>query len=180
MVAPVVHIGGWPGSGKRTIGRVVADTLRGRLIDNHIMLDAARAIYDRGMPGSAELREEVRAVVMSHAEKLPGDVPIILTDALADEPAARPLFEPTVKLAEKRSADLVTFVLDLSPEENLRRLQAPERSGAAKLKDPNVLSDIRRKDRLFCPDGCTMLDVTDLTPKQAAQAICDNIGAQLA
>jgi len=173
--APVIHIGGWPGAGKRTIGRLVADRLKGRCIDNHIMLDAARAIYPRGTDGSSVLREEVRAVVLRHAAALPRDVPIVFTDALADEPEAQPLFQPTVDIAETRKAPLHCFVLDLSLDENLRRLTDPARTGAAKLKDPEVLKSIRAKDRLFVPDGATQLDVSSLSADTAAQAICDRV-----
>lgn len=69
--APLIHIGGWPGAGKRTIGRIVADYSGGRLIDNHLMLDAAGAIYDRGVPGWSVLREEVREAVFAHAQACP-------------------------------------------------------------------------------------------------------------
>ena len=101
-VAPVIHIGGWPGVGKRTIGQIVADRLQGRLIHNHLMLDAARAIYERGTEGSARLREDIRTVIMDHARKLPADTAIVLTDALAEEAAARPLIQPTLDLAQAR------------------------------------------------------------------------------
>ena len=174
--APVIHIGGWPGAGKRTIGRLVAERLTGRCIDNHIMLDAARAIYPRGTAGSSALREEVRAVVLRHAEALPRDVPLIFTDALADEPEARPLFQPTVDIAEARQAPLHCFVLDLSIEENVRRLTDPSRTGAAKLKDPEILKSIRAKDRLFVPKDAVVLDISNLSADGAAQAIYEHVG----
>ena len=180
MVAPVIHIGGWPGAGKRTIGRHLAARLNARLIDNHIMLDAARAIYDRGSPGAAELREEVREVILTHAHTLSDDVPVIFTDALADEPEARVLFAPTLAFAQKRGAPLVCFVLDLSVGENLTRLQTPDRSGAAKLKDPEILQQIRAEHRLFKPDGAIELDVTDLSPAESAELMIDKMKVRLA
>ena len=85
-VAPVIHIGGWPGVGKMTVGRIVADKLGGRLIHNHLMLDAARALYARNTQESVEMREEVRELILSHARRLPKEIPIVFTDALADEP----------------------------------------------------------------------------------------------
>ncbi|MEM6308724.1 MAG: nucleoside kinase [Pseudomonadota bacterium] len=180
MVAPVVHIGGWPGAGKRAIGRRLAELTNGRLIDNHVMLDAARAIYDRGSPGAADLREQVRDVILSHAKNLPGETTIILTDALADEPEARPLFAPTVTLAQARGAPLLSFILDLSVDENLTRLQSPERSGAAKLKDPDILRSIRAEQTLFVPEGAVTLDVTDLSVDASAQILLAKIGLMCA
>lgn len=39
----VVHLNGWPGVGKLTIGRALAERLNARLIDNHLLHDAAIA-----------------------------------------------------------------------------------------------------------------------------------------
>lgn len=170
--APVIHIGGWPGAGKKTIGRIVTDRLHGRLVHNHLMLDAARAIYARDTPESVAMREEVRRLILEHARRLPARVPIVLTDALAEEPAARPLFEPTVQLARDRRAPLHVFVLDLDTDENCQRLVAPTRSGSAKLVDKDVLRHIRATSTLFVPQRATVLDVTALSAQEAADAVC--------
>ncbi|WP_208353615.1 hypothetical protein [Pseudaestuariivita rosea] len=145
------------------------------MIDNHLMLDAARAIYERGTQGSIKLREEVRNIILTHARQLPPDVPIILTDALANEAEARPLFEPTVRLAKDRDARLFPFLLELSTDENQRRLTDPARAGGAKLMDVDVLQTLRRNERLFCPDGAVLMDVTDMTAQQAADFICSYV-----
>jgi hypothetical protein len=170
--APVIHIGGWPGIRKMTIGRILADALGGRLIHNHLMLDAARAIYARDTSGSIAMREEVRALILSHARRLRGDVPIVLTDALADEPASISLFQPTLDLARDRNAPLHLFVLDASIEENRRRLRDPSRSGGDKLMDTEVLLAIRRRQRLFIPEASIVMDVSDMTAQAAADEIC--------
>lgn len=175
-VAPIIHIGGWPGAGKKTIGRIVADQMNGRLIHNHIMLDAARAIYARDTPESVAMREEVRDLILVHARRLPTDVPIVLTDALADEPAATPLFQPTLDLAQDRGAPLCLFVLDLSVEENQRRLSDPSRTGSDKLMDTEVLESLRARNTLFVPDEAVVLNVTDLSAQRAADEICAHSG----
>ncbi|MEM6758350.1 MAG: nucleoside kinase [Pseudomonadota bacterium] len=168
-VAPIIHIGGWPGAGKQAVGRIVADRIGGRLIHNHLMLDAARALYARDTPESKALREEVRGVILAHARALPPEIPIVLTDALSagNADAAR-LFQPTLDLARDRGAPLVCFVLELSVEENVARLTEPARFGGAKLTDVDILLSLRERETLFLPDGAHVLDVTDLTPEQAA------------
>ena len=174
-VAPVIHIGGWPGAGKRTIGRLVADKLGGRLIHNHLMLDAARALYARDTPQSIAMREEVRTLILAHARRLPESVPIVLTDALADEPAAIPLFQPTLDLAQDRHAPLHLFVLDLSVDENERRLTDRSRLDSAKLTDVEVLRSLRTNDRLFIKDEAHVIDVTTLSAVAAADVICAHV-----
>ncbi len=173
--APVIHIGGWPGVGKMTIGRIVAETLGGRLIHNHLMLDATRAIYARDAQESVEMREEVREPILTHARRLPKDVPIVFTDALADEPAAVPLFQPKLDFAKDRNAPLRLFVLDASIEENQRRLQDPARFGGAKLTDSDVLKTIRGSNKLFVPEGTVVIDVTHMTAETAAAAIVQRL-----
>ncbi|WP_170463957.1 AAA family ATPase [Ruegeria arenilitoris] len=173
--APVIHIGGWPGVGKMTIGRIVAEKLGGRLIHNHLMLDAARAIYARNTPESVEMRGDVRNAILSHARRLPKEVPIVFTDALADEPAAVPLFQPTLDFAKSRNAQLHLFVLDASVQENQRRLREPGRIGGSKLTDPDVLAAIRSSEELFVPETAIVLDVTDLTAEAAAAVICQHV-----
>ncbi|GGX57588.1 hypothetical protein GCM10007385_28120 [Tateyamaria omphalii] len=174
-VAPVIHIGGWPGAGKKAIGQRVANRLGGRLIHNHLMLDAARALYARDTLESIAMREEVRSLILDHARRLPNDVPIVLTDALADEPAAKPLFQPTLDLARDRNAPLHLFVLDLSIDENQRRLSDPSRAGGDKLTDGDVLKTIRSRDKLFIPAAATVLDVTNLSADSAADKICTHL-----
>ncbi len=169
--APVIHIGGWPGAGKLTVAKALAQRLGARLLHNHLMLDPANAVYDRGALGHGQLRAEVRAAVFAHAKALPAQVPIVLTDALADEPAADPLFQPTKDLAKARGARLLAVVLDLSIDENLRRLTDPSRHGRSKLTDPDILRNIRARDRLFVPEGGKVIDVTTQSPQQAAALI---------
>jgi shikimate kinase len=39
----LINLNGWPGVGKLTVGRILAKTLGGRLLDNHTLLNVASA-----------------------------------------------------------------------------------------------------------------------------------------
>ncbi|MGP6085961.1 AAA family ATPase [Antarctobacter jejuensis] len=171
MSAPVIHICGWAGCGKATIGRVLARRLGGRLIDNHLMIDPAAALFERGTPGFVALRAEVRRVIHAAARDLPGDVPLIVTDALADSDGDRALFGLTQELAKARGAELCAVTLMIDAEENRRRLVDPAREGGSKLTDPAVLDQLRATHRLLRPEGAVSVDVTTLSPEAAASAI---------
>lgn len=173
--APVIHIGGWPGSGKCTIGKALTAICGGRLLDNHIFLDAARAVFDRGTPDCARLREEVRAVILNAALELPKRVPVILTDALSDSEEDLVLFQPTLEFAAQRNARLYTIILQVDEAENLARLTHPDR-GRFKLTEPDVLTDLRMRLTLLEPEGAYRLDVTDLTAEAAALRIAAHCG----
>lgn len=168
MKAPIIHINGWPGTGKATIGRILAARLGGRLIDNHLMLDPAGALFDRGDPRHAQLRADIRDLIHAAALTLPADVPLIVTDALASMDEA--LFAPTRALAQARGAPLICFILDITPEENRARLTDPRRTGS-KLTDVSILNDLRTRHEPLRPDGAVALDVTNQSPDDAATLI---------
>ncbi|MBO9445238.1 hypothetical protein [Ruegeria sp. R14_0] len=168
-----IHIVGWPGSGKRTIGIALADMIGGRLIDNHLMLNPASALFVRSDPRHAVLRREVRAAIYEAALTLGPDIPVIFTDALEESSADRELIAPTLEFARKRGGRLQPFMLQLSEQENLRRLCDPERQGRGKLMEPDVLMNFRRDLTLLRLDGVIEISVDKRTPKEAARAIAD-------
>lgn len=174
----VLHINGWPGSGKRTIGAIVADRIGGRLLDNHVVLNPAEALFERDDPLHTSLHEAVRAAALDHAARLAPGVAIVLTDALSDDADDSATFERYRHLAERRTARLVAAVLDITPTENARRLVSPGRHEQRKLTRPEVLDRLRARYRLLRPAGTESIgvDVTDLSAGQAATRILDAIG----
>ena len=169
MTGPIIHINSWPGAGKRTIAKELVQLVGGRLLDNHLILDPATALFPRGTPEAAALREAVRKVLFDAALTLPPDVPIVLTDALSDDD--HHLAAPSLDLARQRKAPFVPVVLDLDPDENSRRLTVLARSEGGKLTDAAILEDIRAQERLLRLPGAYDLDVTDLSPQEAASRI---------
>lgn len=167
----VIHICGWPGSGKQTIARALSLRTGGRLIDNHLMINPASAVYARDEPGHPELRTEVQEVVFAHALRLPADIPVIFTNALADDERDRALYAPFAEFADRRGARLICVTLLLSEDENLRRLSDPARIGRGKLMDRDILLSYRAKHELLRPDGAVDLPVDGLSPDQAAAKI---------
>lgn len=74
----IIHINGWPGSGKRTIGQFVAKTLGGRLVDNHAMLNPAEALLERDDPRHQALWDGVRRLTLTYAVGLDPATPVVL------------------------------------------------------------------------------------------------------
>ncbi|MBM2577665.1 hypothetical protein JQC91_15265 [Jannaschia sp. Os4] len=173
--APLVHLNGWPGTGKRTVALALAARIGARVLHSHLVLDPASALFERGTPERAALRERLRATLYEAAVGLPPEVPLIVTDALAATDAGAPLIETTLHLARARGG-LVPFVLEVGPEENARRLADPARAGTGKLTDPSVLADLRRRHALLRLPGARSVNVTDLS----AEAAADRLAAMLA
>jgi hypothetical protein len=173
----ILHINGWPGSGKLTIGQIVAGRLGARLLDNHTVLNPAEALFERDDPLHGSLQRKLRDIVFMYAAQLPPSVHIVLTDALADDSHDKALFDEYRALARARSVRLVAAVLDCDLDENVQRLTDERRVDHRKLISPAVLRDIRSKYRLLRPGDVELieLNVTRLTAEAAASGIVNRL-----
>ncbi|ANM09398.1 MULTISPECIES: AAA family ATPase [unclassified Rhizobium] len=174
----IVHINGWPGTGKLTVGRLLAKSLGARLVDNHMLLNPAEALFGRSNPLHASLREQVRRAVFDHAARADPAESFVFTDALADDEHDRAMFSWYPDLAAARGADLVAVLLDCAPEENARRLVSPGRSEALKLTDPARLQQLRATYKLLrgLAEHTVEIDTTKLSPEETAARILAQIG----
>ena len=173
MSGAILHINGWAGSGKRTIGAIVAGRVGARLVDNHALLNPVLAVYDWGDPRAKAFRRALRDRVFAELKDLPADVPLVFTDALADDSSCRSLYADVFNLARDRGAALTSLVLTLSEVENVRRLSDPARVSLRKLTRPEILIRDRAEEALLFGEGDRQLtlDVTDLSAEEAAEAI---------
>ncbi|QRY70062.1 AAA family ATPase [Ensifer sp. PDNC004] len=173
----VVHINGWPGTGKLTIARQLAERLGARLADNHTLINPAEALFARGTPLYRSLRAAIRESVFEHVAKAPAEQSFVFTDALSDDAADSRAFEDYAALAQRRGARFVAVVIDCDLEENLKRLTRAGRAKQHKLTDPEVLLGLRRAHRLLRGNGDLLIeiDVTALGADEAAEAIVSQI-----
>jgi predicted kinase len=174
----IVHINGWPGTGKLTIARILARKLSARLLDNHTLMNPAEALFSRRDPLYASLRSEIRRSAFEHIARAAAGERFVFIDALADDDRDRATFSSYRDLAVARGARLIAVVIDCDPEENLKRLVAAGRAEARKLTDPNVLKDLRARHRLLRGEADHLIefDVTVLSPDAAAAEILNTIG----
>ncbi|HEV7317167.1 MAG TPA: AAA family ATPase [Ensifer sp.] len=173
----VVHINGWPGSGKLTIARHLAESLGARLADNHTLINPAEALFARGDPLYRSLRAAVRKSVFEHLAQAASEQSFIFTDALSDDAFDACAFEDCSALARQRGARFVAVVIDCDVEENLKRLTRAGRAKQHKLTDPQVLLGLRNVHRLLRgkSDLLIEIDVTALGADEAAAAIAARI-----
>jgi broad-specificity NMP kinase len=180
----IVHLNGWPGVGKRTIGAVLAKNLRARFFHNNLLYDIAVACTGLDDPERWVVYEEVRAAAYTSLGKLPASEALVMTNALRkNAPLELEAWQHIVDLAMVRRVPLVPVVLEATPEENIRRLQSSERVGK-KLADPTELRSYFASDTLQYPDvrELLVLGVTHLAPEEAAARIeghLDRIRASL-
>lgn len=173
----IVHLNGWPGVGKLTIGRVLAARLDARLIDNHLLHDVAIACAGLEDPQRWPLYEDVRSAAYRTLAGRPAAESFVMTNALCvGSERERRAWDHVVDLAMARGAPLVPVVLEAGIEENARRIRDAGR-GPRKLTDPALLRSFVACDSIQRPDvpELLILDVTALSAEQAAARIRDHL-----
>lgn len=175
----IVHLNGWPGIGKFTVGRTLAERLGARLVHNHLLHDVAIVCAGLDDPARWPFYEEIRQAAYTALAHRPRTETFVMTNALCvGSEREREAWDHVVDLAIARSVPLVPVVLEASFDENARRIQSDDRRGR-KLVEPDILSDFMKADRIQKPEVSELLtlDVTRLSADQAADKICDHLSA---
>ena len=77
----IIELSGHGGVGKLTIGRILAERIGARLLDNHTIYNPAFATTEFRSPEFYETVQAVRAITFDRAAKLPPRTPIVITMA---------------------------------------------------------------------------------------------------
>jgi tRNA uridine 5-carbamoylmethylation protein Kti12 len=165
----IIHINGWPGCGKLTIARQLRTLLDGKLLDNHTLLNPAEALFERGDPRWKRVRDEVRSSVLGALSSGALAGPLIITNAVADDPDDSKLYDDYRQLAQVRQERMVAVVLECALEENVRRLTSDGRAEQHKLTREPILRSIRERYQLHRPADVPLLEL-DISSKSAALA----------
>lgn len=182
----IVHLNGWPGAGKLTVGRELARLLNARLVDNHTLHNVALATCDIHSEERWQVYHAVRDIAYARLRELPLDEAIVLTNALTREaPREIEAWATVKKLALDREDSLFAITLDCSLEENLRRVQSEDRVDNRKLASPDQVRQLRTTEASTLQEGedadyRLVIDNTFLAPDVAAQQIKDFIDTCLA
>lgn len=168
----IIHINGYPGVGKLTVGKILSAQLGGRLLDNHAMYDVAFALAEFRSPAWDELARGVRDIAFRGIEAISPSIPIITTNACSDSDWGREMWASMLAMAGRRGSPFLVVSLACSPEENRRRVQSGDRV-RGKMSDPIALEAYRRRWRLLEDGGDALLrlDSTSLSPDVTAQSI---------
>jgi shikimate kinase len=165
---------GLMGSGKSTVGRILADRLHRPFVDTDAEVEAEMGVSIAELfhaVGERRFRM-LEAERIRHATTLRGQVIAVGGGAVVDSRNVTHL---------RGTGDLI--LLDADPEELARRIaeqeatspDAPERPLLAEANDPaKVLAELRvQRDAAYLAAASHVIDTTDRTPEEVAQAVLD-------
>jgi chloramphenicol 3-O-phosphotransferase len=177
----IVHLIGFPASGKLTIARALADIESrdgGRMVvlDNHHINNVIFAAVDidgvTPVPGAVwERAAEIRQVLLRTVEELsPPEWSFVFTNVVTDDkPSERAAVDQLVDLARHTNRNYLAVVLHCPDDVLLERIANIDRRARSKWIDPSGVGEFVRAHRL--------VDVTDLSPLTIDTSQMDPIDA---
>jgi MoxR-like ATPase len=185
LTETVIYIVGPPGVGKYTIGRLLAEQLGCKLVDNHYWLNVLFSLVEQDgitpLPKAIwPLVDQIRRVVLETIATIsPRRWSFVFTHSALNDPAELVIFEDIKALSQRRGSRLVVVRLSCgNPDELARRVAMPERR--LRFKGTNA-ADARNHARLATldpghPDTITV-ETAGLSAADVAQQIVDKLEA---
>lgn len=180
MQNTIVYLIGYAGAGKYTIAKELAALTGAAFVDNHLINNPVFSVVgaDGNTPVPASVWpkiESIRRIVLDTiAEVAQPEASFIFTNVLYEgKPMDRRWYEDVALLASQRQARFVPVILRCDPEELSRRVASPERAARFKETSADQARENMRTSQLLHIDhpNCLELEITTLSPIQAAQAI---------
>lgn len=168
----LVFLYGPVASGKLTVARLVAERTGYALFHNHLVVDAVAAVFPFGADAFVRLREQFW--LDTFAAAVADGRSLVFT--FAPEPTVAADFPQRVRqLVTSSGGEVVFIALDVSPEEQERRLDAPSREAFGKLRSAELLQTLREGMNAAMkamPAPTLRIDTETMPPDVAADAIC--------
>lgn len=180
---PIIHLNGFPGTGKLTVAKLLEKLLapRARLVHNHLLINPAEAVLRRDEVGYQSLRQAIRAAIFSSlvASTATHDFAYLFTDFQSNDEIGSAVCAEHRAAAKDRGCQLISVVLSCDDDTNLARLSTEERRVHGKIVDAALLKRFRqgvvihRFDQLG--EMSFELDVSNLSAEETAQQLLDYI-----
>jgi len=171
----VVFVYGPPAAGKLTVGRELARLTGLPLFHNHLVVDVVGAVFPFGSEPFIRLRQTFWLETFVEAARTGRS--LIFT--FAPEPTVQADFTDRVRAAVEPFGGSVVFVeLTVSPEEQERRLRAPDRSEFGKLTSVDLLRRLRDDfdaSLAAMPASELSIDTEACSPARAAARIASHL-----
>lgn len=175
----VVFMLGYPGMGKRTVGRYLAELLDGVLVDNALinrpLLELFR--WDGIEPLPTEIWERVvpirEAVLRTIEELAPSSNSYVFTNVIEEGPTAADEYEALRSLARRRGSLFLSVMLTCDIDVQVSRIDNPDRVALRKGSDPEAYRGYTLTTNLYQPPAAEVMhvDTTHTSPADNARRI---------
>lgn len=165
----LVFLHGGAAAGKLTVARALNERVHFGVFHNHLIVDALTAVFTFGTPSFVKLREEFWLATFREAAL--SDTSLIFT--FAPEASVMPGFADRARAAVEDAGGRIRFVrLEVSGEEQERRIQLASRREFGKLADVETLRRLRAEDaHAEQPPSDLIIDTDEVSAEQAADLI---------
>jgi tRNA uridine 5-carbamoylmethylation protein Kti12 len=187
---PIIHINGFPGTGKLTIARELVTILQEhfstsgseeqvKLVHNHLLINPADAVLHRTQAGYQTLRKALRDAVFSTLKNEPATftTAYLFTDWQSGDDIGKEVCKDFQLAARERGSDFIPIVITCEEPENIVRLRNSDRGFWNKITDVELLVQFRKQSHpppVYRFEGVATrfeLDVTNLSAQQSAECI---------
>jgi len=172
---------GYPGVGKRTVGSHLAELLDGVLVDNALINLPLLTLFkwDGKFPLPMEIwdrAQPIREAVLGTIEDLaPVSNSYVFTNMLKDDEDAANQYNSIRSLANRRGSLFLSVIVTCDVEEQVRRIDTPDRIARLKGSDPEGYRRHRQQTKLFDPppEDVLHIDTTSIDPSLNAKTVCE-------
>ncbi|MFN3573526.1 MAG: AAA family ATPase [Phenylobacterium sp.] len=162
----LVFIFGPAACGKLTVAKALAARTNYPLFHNHLALDAVAAVFPFGSAPFVRLRCLYWLAMFEEAAR--EDRPLIFTFA-PENTVPSGFIEETRAVVERHGGEVCFVELTVSPEEQDRRVENPDRKASNKLHSVEVLRKFRAAGgSAYRPIPADLVIDTEATPPDAA------------
>lgn len=179
----IVFLLGYPGVGKRTVGTHLAELLDGVLVDNQLINLPLLTLFkwDGKFPIPMEIWERVapiRNAVLGTIEDLaPKSNSYVFTNVLEEDQDGASQYINLRSLAQRRGSLFLSVLLNCDVDEQVRRIDTPDRIARLKGSDPEGYRRHRQHTKLFQPPSEEVMhvDTTEIDARQNAETIYETL-----
>ena len=191
---PIIHINGFPGTGKLTIAREVVTILQNyfaasgsqdqvKLVHNHLLINPADAVLHRTQPGYQKLRKALRDAIFSTLRNEPATftTAYLFTDWQSGDNTGLEVCKDFQSMAHERGCYFIPIIISCEQAENIARLRNSDRESWHKITDAELLVQFRGisyPPPVYVFENVETrleLDVTSLSAQQAAQIVVQHV-----
>jgi len=176
----IIHLNGFPGTGKYTVAKEIVKQADVRLVDNHLINNPVFSLMR--LDGKTEIPESAwvnirvirQAVLDTMARISPAEYNFVMTNVLFDDdPGDHDIMARVMDIVRQRQSIFVPVKLVISDvAEHVKRITDPARETRMKETDPDAPARYAQSTLLKTDHpNLLVLDVTALPPAESARAI---------